>query len=75
MISSYLSSIFIYIRLRTALYPSAEARYGLSQASKMDFFARIINVFILTLPTTFAKISFHLGCLKRLDHTSDNEDY
>ena len=37
------------------MYQSAEARPGPSQASKINLFARIINIFKLTLTTIFTK--------------------
>ena len=37
------------------MYQSAEARPGPSQASKIDLFARIINLFKLTSTTIFTK--------------------
>ena len=37
------------------MYPSAEERTGPSQATKINLFARIVNVFKLTLWTVFLK--------------------
>ena len=37
------------------MYQSAEARPGLWQASKINLFARIVNIFKLTLLNIFAK--------------------
>ena len=46
--------VFVW-SLRTVMYQSAEAHPGLSQAFKNNFFARIVDVFKLTLLTIFAK--------------------
>ena len=37
------------------MYQSAEAQPGPSEASKINFFARIVNVFKLTLLSVFDK--------------------
>ena len=37
------------------MYPSTEARPGPSQASKINLFARIVNVFKVTSLTIFVK--------------------
>ena len=37
------------------LYPHPEAHSGPSQASKMDIFVKIVNVFKLKLPIIFAE--------------------
>ena len=52
---SYIFSYIICmtIPLRTIMYQSAEARPGPSQVSKINSFARIVNVFKLTLLTIF----------------------
>ena len=39
------------------MYPSAEARPGPSQATKINLFARIVKVLKLMLPTIFVKSS------------------
>ena len=41
--------------LRTVMHPSAEARTGPSQATNINLFARIVNLFKLTLWTVFLK--------------------
>ena len=46
--------LFLHISvriLRTVMYPSAAARSGPSQATKINLFATIVNVFKLTLLT------------------------
>ena len=37
------------------MYPSAETRPGLSQATKINLFARIVEIFKLMLPTIFVR--------------------
>ena len=57
MVGLWLNSIFIRLPflhisvwiLSTVMYPSAEARPGSSQATKIKIFARIVNVFKLML--------------------------
>ena len=51
------------------MYQSGEAHPGLSQASNINVFARIVNDFKLTLVTFCQK--YHYGCLKGPDYTSD----
>ena len=41
--------------LRTVMHPSAEARTGPNQATNINLFARIVNIFKLTLWTVFLK--------------------
>ena len=53
--------------LRDVLRPSGEAHLGPSQASKMDIFVRIVNVFKLTLLLFYKK--FNRRCLKSPNYT------
>ena len=57
MIPSYLSSIFTHLCLNfnNCNVSYAELRPGHSQASKINLFARIVNVIKLTLLTIYAK--------------------
>ena len=52
----YISSLVRTVRVsKTVMYLSTEARPGPSQTIKIKLFARIVNVFKLTLLTTLVK--------------------
>ena len=53
---TYFPSLPIFVPiLRTVMYQPAEAHPGPSQAFEINFVARIVDVFKLTLVTRFAK--------------------
>ena len=56
--------------LRPALYSSAEVHFGSSQAREMELFAKIVNVFLLTLLTIVGKVSMVDVC-RGPEHISD----
>ena len=54
--------------LRTVTYPAAKTLPGPSQPTKISLFARIVDIFNVTI---YFCQKYHLGCLRGSDYTAD----